>query len=160
MSLLDIAAVITALGVPIMAGALISDRMNAKVSRQTQLFMDLYNRWDDKEFQKKWMEVIYEWSWKDWDEFQMKYGIGNLDAYASSFSVSAYFEGIGVLVKRKLIDLDLVDDLMSTTIKWFWEKTEPIVLEGRRQMNRPQLLEWSEYLYKELKKREEKEKAT
>lgn len=127
---------------------------NAGRARQTELFMKLYERWEDEDFEKHWMEVVYEWEWKDYDDFDKKYGSGNLEAFSNAFSVLAYFEGIGVLVKRKLIDIELVDDLMSTSILWYWEKTAPIVVESRKRLNRPQLLEWSEYLYGEMLKRE------
>ena len=35
-----------------------------------------------------------------------------------------FFEGIGVLLKRKLIDIDLVDDLFTGPKKITWEKFE------------------------------------
>jgi hypothetical protein len=129
---------------------------NAAKARQTELFMKLYERWYDESFQQHWMEVIYKWQWADYDDYERKYMSGNIQAFASGFSVLAYFEGIGVLVKRKLIDIDLVDDLMSTSILWYWEKTGSMVIESRKRSNRPQLLEWSEYLYNELVKREKR----
>lgn len=116
--------------------------------------MKLYERWSDKDFQRRWMDVVYNWEWKDYDDFEMKYGSSNIEAFSSSFSVSAFFEGIGVLVKRKFIDIGLVDDLMSTSILWYWEKTAPYLIESRKRLNRPQLLEWGEYLFNEMRKRE------
>ena len=74
---------------------------NANRTRQTELFMKLYDRWNEKGFQKQWMDVVYQWGWKDYDDFEIKYGSGNTEAFSSSFSVSAFFEGVGVLVKRK-----------------------------------------------------------
>jgi len=77
------------------------------------------------------------------------------EVLAAGYSVGVFFEGIGVLVKRKLISMDLVDDLFTTPILDTWEKMKPIV-EGRRErLKRPQTLEWFEYLYNEMKKREQ-----
>ena len=79
---------------------LINDRLNANKARQTQLFMQLYDRFDDKDFQRQWMEVIYQWEREDYDDFERKYGSGNLEAFSSSFSVAAYFEGIWCSLKE------------------------------------------------------------
>lgn len=62
-----------------------------------------------------------------------------------------FYEGIGVLVKRKLIDVNLVDDLMSGFILRSWEKIEPIIKEFRERENWPQAWEWIEYLYHQIK---------
>jgi len=69
--------------------------------------------------------------------------------------VGTYFKGLGVLVKLKLIDLNLVDELMGTSIRLHWEKSGSIVGEFRARMW-PHAYEFFEYLYNELKKREQK----
>ena len=72
-------------------------------------------------------------------------------------SIGYFFDGLGVLVRRRLIDISLVDDLMSSSIFWLWEKMEPIVRERRKRRSRPQIWEWVEYLYNEMKGREKTE---
>jgi len=64
----------------------------------------------------------------------------------------AYFEGIGVLVKRGLIDINLVDDLMSSYILMTWDKYGPFIKEQQERANRPELLEYFEYLSNEIQK--------
>jgi hypothetical protein len=66
-----------------------------------------------------------------------------------------FFEGIGVLAKRKLINMDLVDDLFSAPISQTWERMGPIVKGMREQMERPSLGEWFEYVYNKMNKREQ-----
>jgi hypothetical protein len=63
-----------------------------------------------------------------------------------------FFEGIGILLKRKLIDIELVDDMFTTPIKWTWENMKDIILETRKVSNQPELFEWFEYLYNEMQK--------
>jgi hypothetical protein len=70
--------------------------------------------------------------------------------------VGLFFEGVGILLSRKLIDLGLVDDLHSYVIKTTWEKIKQVVEGVRKSNNAPQIYEWFEYLYNEMKKREEK----
>ena len=68
-------------------------------------------------------------------------------------AVLNYLEGIGILVRRKLVDIDLVYDFWSGDIATLWEKLKPIVEGEKRKWKYPLLLN-SEYLYNEIKKRE------
>ena len=124
---------------------------NATKTRQAQLYMQIYDKWSSPEFNQQWGEIINNWEWEDFDDFNEKYGSENNSLGLSKwFSTAAYFEGIGVLVKRKLIDVSLVDDLMSGYIIRFWLKFSPIIVEWRERYDWPQALEWAEYLYNEI----------
>jgi hypothetical protein len=70
--------------------------------------------------------------------------------------VGTYLEGIGVLVNRRLIDLELVDELMTGIIERYWEKMESTVISQREILNWPEAMEWTEYLYKEIKRKKSK----
>jgi hypothetical protein len=116
--------------------------------RQTDLIMRLYSTRTSKEFQESWAKVMsmeskdyrnYE-KWHEWSDFII---------------VAAFFEGIGILLHRKLVDIALVDDLFSYSIKTIWERIKEVVEEVRKHHNAPQIWEWFEYLYNELKKREQ-----
>ena len=78
------------------------------------------------------------------------------EVLAAGYSVGVFFEGIGVLVKRKLVNMDLVDDLLSSDIVSTWEKMKPLAEGIRKRFAHPQALEWFEYLCNEMKKREQK----
>jgi len=134
---------------------------NLNKTRQTELFMNLYETFRNREFQRQYAEIIFQHKWKDFDDWLEKYGpVTNVEAFSSWISVPAYFEGIGVLLNRKTIDISIVDDMLSTQILLLWEKIEPITKEYRESMKRPQLWEWFEYLYKEIKKREQQLAST
>jgi hypothetical protein len=75
--------------------------------------------------------------------------------YAPYMMDHEFFEGVGILLHKKLIDIELVDDLFSSPIIMIWEKTLPITKALREYFKRPQLSEWFEYLYNEMKKREQ-----
>jgi hypothetical protein len=134
-------------------------RHQSKV-RQTDLVMRLYSIYGSPEFQEAWGRTysLELEKLKDFDDFKKKFPkveerilIGR-----DIQSQSIFFEGIGVLLHKKLIDIDLVDDLLSTPILMFWKKTEPIVKIMREINKRPQIFEWFEYLYNEMKEREQK----
>lgn len=131
---------------------------NQNRTRQAQLFMQIYGVFRTEEFQDNFTEIL-SWKWNDYDDFLEKYGpTTNPNAWRSLGSVAGYFEGIGLMVNKKLIDISLVENLMSTHIIFFWEKIRPLSADMRRRLNRPQLDVWKEYLYDEIKKREVKNK--
>ena len=77
-----------------------------------------------------------------------------MELYNTYTAVLAYFEGVGQLVKRKMIDRSLVYDLLSIIAIWIWEKMEPTVKGQRERMKTPRIWEDYEYLYNEMKKYE------
>lgn len=121
-------------------------------TRQAQLFMYIYDRWSSSDYNRHFF-ALREWEWTDYEDFMDRYGGDkNPDIYFHFGSIGTFFEGIGVLVKRKLVDPTLVDDLISNSVIFFWEKFgESIIKERRVRDNFPQLYEWVEYLYNIVK---------
>ena len=117
--------------------------------RQTDLVMKLYSQFSSLEFQKVWYEVLKREA-KDYYDYEKKYGLAEFTA------IDIFFEGIGILLRRKLIDIELVDDMFTTPVKWTWEKMKDITLELRKVRKAPEIGEWLEYLYNEMKKREQR----
>ena len=129
-------------------------------TRQTQLFMNIYNTASSKEYVKDRERMMHLWEFDDLDDFYSKYG---LDTNPDESSVWAMFlqhyEGIAVLVKRGLIDSDLVYDLMYDSIIGFWNKFEPIIMAIREEYS-PKTFEDLEFLKNEmlrLKKQEDRQ---
>jgi len=121
---------------------------NQTRARQTDLILRLYATFDSKEFLKPWVGVLKRDA-KDFDDYEKKY------SWLEALEVGMFFEGIGVLLKRKLINIDLVDDLFTGPIKMTWEKMEYLTKKARKQREAPTIFEWFEYLYNEMKKREQ-----
>ena len=118
-------------------------------TRQAQLFMQIYDRWSSREITK--MEYEFRnWEWEDFDDYMRKYN-SDVESFSLRSVIGKYYEGIGVLIKRGLIDPTLVDDLMSSAILGYWEKWGPIVAEWRAHYNMPQASEYQEYLYNIIK---------
>jgi hypothetical protein len=122
--------------------------------RQTDLIMRLYSTYGSPEFQEAEMKA-YNMTYTDYDDYVSKYEPISEGKVAWN-SHAAFFEGIGVLLHRQLIDMELVDDLFSTPVISTWEKIEPLVKARRERLKRPQIWEWFEYLYNEMQKREQK----
>jgi hypothetical protein len=66
-----------------------------------------------------------------------------------------YFEGIGILVYRKLVKADIVYDFWGEIIQSSWEKIQPLVADMRKDLGDPNIFRFWEYLYNEMKKREQ-----
>ena len=121
-------------------------------TRQTQLFMVLYEVFRNKEFQRDIATIYNVWNWENYDDFEAKYGrTTHPDEYSSYTSVTNFFGGLGVLVKRKMIDPSLVKDLMGGVITRYWEKIEPLTKETRIRRNWPEINDTTEYLYNVMK---------
>ncbi len=145
----EISAIVAAAGVLVGVVYYILDMRHQSKVRQTDLVMRLYSIFDSLEFQKVWEEVLKREA-KDLNDYEKKY------SQAEVLTVGLFFEGIGILLERKLIDIELVDDMFTMPIKTTWEKLRDITLETRKVRNEPTDLEWFEYLYNEMKKREQK----
>ena len=72
---------------------------------------------------------------KDFADYVKKHG-ADIEVRTALYSVGIFFEGIGVLAKRKLINMDLVDDLFSAPLSQTWGRMGPIVKGMREQENR------------------------
>ena len=127
-------------------------------TRQVDLVIRLYTTFGSKEFQEALMKTM-TLKFKDFDDFREKYASSSdyskNPEFIANEMVSVFFEGIGVLLRRGLIDIELVEDLFSGPIKSTWEKMKPLI-EGYRKTMYPQAYEWFEYLHNEMQKREQK----
>ena len=156
----EISAVVAAAGVMIGVVYYILDIRHQARTRETDLVMKLYSQYGSKEYVEAYPHFFINLEFKDYEDFKNKY-----PSYASwvgtpaqvSFMMYCYFfEGIGILLHRKLIDIKLVDDLFSIAIKSNWKKVKPIVEGRRKEWNEPAYWEYFEYLYNDMKKREQK----
>ena len=153
-TLRDIVAI---LGVAIGFSYYILNLRNGRETRQAQLFMQIHNQWNNREFIRQFMEILNLWNWSDEDDFWKRYGqISNVEAYVSFITVLWYFESVGTLLKSRLINIKLVDALYSDRYVQFWEKFETILQGLREDFNNPEYYKNSEYLYTRLKKHQQK----
>jgi len=127
-------------------------------TRQTDMVMKLYATFGSREFQKAYQTMMHL-EFEDYSDYTKRYG-ENADVRAAFITVNVFFEGMGLLVKRKLAGMDLVDDLLSSDILSTWQKMKPLAEGDRKKSARPQAWEWFEYLYNEMKKREQKLKQS
>jgi hypothetical protein len=121
---------------------------NALESRNTQFFLQLYNL--TSEYGVKLM--FSDETWDNPDEWLDKHGPTNdPDGFSKWFMTMNAMEMWGLLVKRGFVELELVDDIMSSGILILWDKYEAVVQRLRKLYGVPQLLEYQEYLVDEIR---------
>ncbi len=65
--------------------------------------------------------------------------------------MTSFYDGIGVLVKSGLVDVNLVSDIMSGSVTRLWERFRPAIYGIRERYRWPQYREYLELLYNEIK---------
>jgi len=126
--------------------------------RQTDLIMRLYSVFISKEFEEAWYKVS-GLEFRDYDDFVGKYGsiFSETPINVAFAMVTMFFDGMGVLLHRKLADFDLIYDLFRGGITVTWEKVKPVIEGYRKQYDElKEDLQYFEYLYDEVQKRKQR----
>lgn len=103
------------------------------------------------------MYKVWSLEYEDYDDFVQKYGspISDKPEQKALHRVLNYFEGIGMLLKRNLMDTDFAWDLFGSSYFLAWEKVKPVVEGIRKQSGVADASSFFEYLYNEMKKKEQ-----
>ena len=127
-------------------------------TRQTDLVLRLYSTFNSKELREADRKVL-NLEFKDFNDFEKKYGSVDSETpvHLALDAVSIFFDEVGVLVRRKLVDIGLVMDLF--VVKLRWEKMKPLIEGARIRYGEPRMLNWFEYLYNESQRRRQKPQA-
>jgi len=121
-------------------------------TRQVQFCWQALERVHNKEFMRRMLEIMYHQDFKDYEEWQEKYGpSANPDAYVDFYHVTSIFQGLGYLVQSKVLDPGaLSKHIRPRSIIFLWDKIEPIVKVHRERLN-PTAYDSFEYLANELR---------
>jgi hypothetical protein len=102
------------------------------------------------------MKIFYELmnhDWTDYADFNTKYGSeNNLDATAKRISRYNSYNRMGTWMRRGLVNIVELYDLMGPGVAYFWEKYKPIIEETRRRTSGPDYCRNMEYLAAEMLK--------
>jgi hypothetical protein len=127
--------------------------------RQTDLIMRLHSQTLSAEFLEAYLKVM-NLKFNDYNDFVEKYGpfYAEGSEQAAIIMCATFMEGIGVLLHRKLVDIEVIQELFP--IERAWRKLEPLLIGVRNQLGTPETWEWFEYLYNQAKKREQQASKT
>ena len=114
-------------------------------AKQVDLIMRIRSMWLDKEMVQSW-ETIRKTEFKNYDDYKEK-------CPGEARQVAGFFDNLGLLLHRGLIDIGLVSELFLLEVPW--QKMKLFVEGGRERANEPRIYCNFEYLYNEVKKREQ-----
>ena len=122
--------------------------------RNTQLFMDYHAKINSEPLRSKQIEVM-RWEWEDIDDFEAKYGkLSNADGLFKNpdskimtlLDVMNYYEGLGVLISKNNLDLEMVSRF-GGYLPYLWEKYEEVFYSWRKRADWMSLFVEFEDLY-------------
>jgi hypothetical protein len=120
-------------------------------TRQAQLYMQIWNRFSSEEGQRRALDVVSQ-EWTDFDDFREKHIFGDLEGRAKRGHIWEEHDGIGFLLHKGFIDIDMLNQLCGSPTILMWEKWEPIIREYRKMCGyyTPNAYRWWEYLYNRI----------
>ena len=127
---------------------------HAQETRQAQLYMQLYSFYDNKEFIKDYGAIGTIIKFTDAEDWWNKYSPDkDIETYSTWLRVGRFMDGVGILLKRDMIERDLLYPLLGDLIQGTWEGTSNDTgmgkwLQGTRDAyDRPNLWRHFENLY-------------
>ena len=132
-----------ALGVCVAAVYYVMNLKNTSKTRELQVFMQVFDRFNNPDFWNQ-LESMMRRDWVSFDDYEKKY------SEVSSNVVFPTLEGLGVLLKRKLIDESVPWDLFGNYLLLFWDKYSPIIEERKRVIG-PDYCLWTEHLVNKVR---------
>jgi hypothetical protein len=124
-------------------------------ARQTDSYWRIQASFNSREYLEA-FDRVSSLEFKDYNDFTEKYGdllSGKSKVFVPFNIVCDLFEAIGYLLHNGLIEYDIANQFPVIRT---WERVKPIVEGFRKKTNDPRDYEWFEYLYNEVKKREQK----
>jgi hypothetical protein len=123
--------------------------------RQTESVIRLspYFNMNAKEMQEAITQVC-SIEYKDYDDYLERYSDKPENMMLKI--LGNYFEGIGILVYKRLVKADIVYDFWGDIIQSSWEKIKPLVADMRKDSGDLNVYVFWEYLYDEMGKRKQK----
>jgi hypothetical protein len=97
-------------------------------------------------------DVVYIHKWKDYNEWLEKYSaFANPEEFNKLWLVLDFLNGMGVLVRKGLIDMEIIAEQWAGGVIEAWVRLQPIILEWRN-LGEDYFVNSFEYLYEESKK--------
>ncbi len=138
----------------VVAGAIyyMMETRHQRIERQTESILRL-SPWfsmNAREIQEAISQVCSA-EYSTYEDYHAKYA-GKPEQTALKL-LGNYFEGIGLLVFRKLVEADIVYDFWGDLARSIWEENEEIIQGMRKDSGELRMFEFWEFLAKDMKKR-------
>jgi hypothetical protein len=115
--------------------------------RQTDILVRLFSNIINKDWLEAW-EKVRDREFTDYGAYKEKHGL------VEANQVYLFYDQLGRLLQKGLINIDLLP-IETGQVNIAWEKIKPIIEASRKKYSETKLGSGFEYLYNELKKREQ-----
>ena len=116
-------------------------------TRQVQLFLDITATTASPEFQKLFYRVAFVDEWDGVEDYYARFGPeSNLEAYSEHMFIWQRFDSLGLLLRKGVIDIDFLGDVLMASALSTWEKYAPIISEARTRFGQPGMWSGFEFL--------------
>jgi hypothetical protein len=107
---------------------------------------------DDKVW-RKWLDLLYM-EWSDYDDFERRYGTDageeGMDNASKRLALWNYYNTLGNLLRRGLVDRETLYDANGMTCSYIWAKFRLVIEEHRRRYSGKDAYSGFEYLVNEM----------
>jgi hypothetical protein len=154
----EISAIVTAAGVLIGVVYYVLEMRHQSKVRETDVIVRMNPSFSVSLIE--WQQAAFKVAnlqFKDYDDFVQKYGslATETPTIMAIHTIGNYYEGIGYLLKRKLVGIDYVWNCYGEAVIQLWERLRPVVEGFRKQYNMPTVWRPVEYLYNEMKRKQQ-----
>jgi hypothetical protein len=119
-------------------------------TRKLQFVTNITNQLNSEEGHRRYVELM-NMEWKDYDDFERKYGSDyNIDNTAKRFCVWGNYNTLGMLVREKLVEPELLYPIIDCTVLNHWSKFKDVIKEQRKRYGPEDDLSDFEFLYNEI----------
>jgi len=140
--------------VSVVVGAIyyILETRHQRVVRQTENMLRL-SPWFSMNAKEMQEAIVQACSVKytDYSDYLAKYA-GKSEQISLKL-LGNYFEGLGLLVYRHLVESEIVYDFWGDLAQSIWDDNEELIIAMRKDSDTPRMFEFWEYLSREFKKR-------
>ena len=119
-------------------------------TRKLQFVTSITSQLISEEGHRRYFELL-NMEWKDYDDFERKYGSDyNLDNAAKRLNVWKTYNTLGMLVREKLIEPEVIYKIDGVNSCFLWSKFRDVIAEWVRRYGGEDMLSDFEFLNDEL----------
>ena len=145
-----LAIILTGLGIIVSVLYYTTVLQNANKTRQTQLFMQLFDRIASEENRMRSMQIL-ELDFLGYDDFENKYNMSNNpEIVGKVLHIWMEFTGMGYLLRKGFLDVETLNQIAGHIVVPHWNKWKQYIFERREREKEPAFVEEFEYLAKEI----------
>jgi Domain of unknown function (DUF4760) len=146
-TIIEVTAVLSSIAAISAAIFLIIELKHMDRHKDLEISMKLFEWAETESLRKAFRRIEEDFQFENLPKYE-KNVAENFDVGDYPYQVEAFFEEVGFLVNKKLVDIDVIVDRLGSHIVTDWKKLQPWILAVREERNDKTFGEHFEILYK------------